>query len=80
MAQGGDRTRTGLGGQSSFGSSTEEFKDELIDCVKHTKRGIVSMANVGPDIRGSQFFITFKDMPHLDGKHIAFGHVIDGFE
>lgn len=74
MVQGGDPTGKGTGGQSCWG---KPFQDEIVKSLKHSKRGILSMANAGPHTNNSQFFILFAPKTHLDGKHTVFGEVTD---
>jgi peptidyl-prolyl cis-trans isomerase-like 1 len=75
MIQGGDPTATGRGGESIYGG---KFEDEISRNLKHTGAGIVSMANSGPNTNASQFFITLKSTPWLDGKHTILGRIYSG--
>jgi len=74
MAQGGDPLGNGTGGPGY------KFGGEHDPKVKHDRPYLLSMANAGPGTDGSQFFLTFKETPWLDGKHTIFGEVVEGQE
>lgn len=74
MIQGGDPSGTGGGGPGY------KFPNEIVDTLQHDSKGILSMANSGPDTNGSQFFITLKETQWLDGMHTVFGKVVEGMD
>jgi cyclophilin family peptidyl-prolyl cis-trans isomerase len=74
MAQTGDPSGTGLG------SPGYQFADEIVADFAHSTKGVVSMANAGPNTNGAQFFITLEATPWLDGQYSIFGAVIEGLD
>lgn len=76
VAQGGSPGNSGKGGESIYG---KYFDDEIVETLRHDKRGMLSMANKGPNKNGSQFFITLDKATHLNNVNTVFGRVLHGF-
>ena len=74
MAQSGDPSGSGMGGPGYA------FKNETSPDLTFDRKGLLAMANSGPDTNGSQFFITFAPTPHLDGSYTIFGEVLEGMD
>lgn len=74
MIQGGDPMGNGMGGPGY------KFKNEIHPDLKHSKAGILAMANAGPDTNGCQFYITVAPQPSLDGGYTVFGEVVEGLD
>lgn len=77
MIQGGDPTGTGRGGKSIW---NKNFEDEVSPVLKFDRKGLLAMANAGPNTNGSQFFITAAPTPWLNMKHTIFGEVTAGYD
>ncbi|MFA4888934.1 MAG: peptidylprolyl isomerase [Candidatus Omnitrophota bacterium] len=77
MIQGGDPTGTGRGGESIWGVP---FEDEVSESAQFDRKGLLAMANAGPNTNGSQFFITVVATPGLNMRHTIFGEVISGYD
>ena len=77
IIQGGSPDGNGKGGESIWGGT---FSDQFVNDLRHSKRGIVSMANNGPDTNSSQFYICYAPLPHLNNKNVVFGQILEGMD
>lgn len=81
VLQGGDIvSNDGSGGESIYSRPDQKYFADENFTRRHAHAGLLSMANHGRDTNGSQFFVTLRPAPHLDGKHVVFGQVISGIE
>ncbi len=82
MIQGGDPLSKDVSKKDSWGTGGPGYTipDEFDETLKHDSKGLLSMANAGPNTGGSQFFITVAETPWLDGKHAIFGKVVEGYD
>lgn len=82
MIQGGDPLTKDVNNKARWGTGGPGYniKDEFVPSLRHSAKGILSMANAGPNTGGSQFFITLAPTPHLNDKHAIFGRIIKGEE
>ncbi len=79
MVQGGDPLSRDVKNKEMWGTGgSEEIPDEFVDELRHDRKGLLSMANAGPNTGSSQFFITLVPTPWLDGKHAIFGELVEG--
>ena len=80
MIQGGDPLSKDLNNKEMWGTGSLSYtiNDEFVDSLKHDSKGVLSMANHGPDTGSNQFFVTLAATPWLDGKHAIFGHLTKG--
>ncbi|KAK5112620.1 Peptidyl-prolyl cis-trans isomerase cyp10 [Meristemomyces frigidus] len=80
MIQGGSPASGTIKDSPSIYDHGAQFEDEIKSTLRHHGRGVLSMANKGPNTNGSQFFITLAAAPHLDGKNSVFGRLVEGWE
>lgn len=80
MGMAGEGGMGGVAMGTMWKKGNGKFPDEIRETLKHSARGIFSMANSGPCTNGSQFFITYGAALHLNGKHTVFGRAVGGME